>query len=64
MVLKCRVVLTFDVLCGTSQDWEDGLSESDADGSLLHERRNFDLKLFSVDEEGAYNLLQVVLVFS
>jgi hypothetical protein len=41
-----------------------GLSESDADGSFLHERQNSDLRLFSVDEEGAYNLLQVVLLFS
>ncbi|TVU31698.1 hypothetical protein EJB05_23396, partial [Eragrostis curvula] len=44
------------------QDWEDGLSESDADGSFLHERRNSDLRLFSVDEEGAYNLLQLLLL--
>ncbi|KAK3153289.1 hypothetical protein QOZ80_2BG0170300 [Eleusine coracana subsp. coracana] len=44
------------------KDWEDGLSESDGDGSLLHERRNSDLRLFSVDEEGAYNLLQLLLL--
>uniref|UniRef100_J3N4V8 Sphingomyelin phosphodiesterase 4 n=2 Tax=Oryza brachyantha TaxID=4533 RepID=J3N4V8_ORYBR len=44
------------------QDWEDGLSETDADGSFLHERRNFNLRLFSTDEEGAYNLLQLLLL--
>jgi hypothetical protein len=44
------------------QDWEYGLSESDADGSFLHERRNFNLRLFSFDEEGAYNLLQVYII--
>uniref|UniRef100_A0A0A9DKQ8 Uncharacterized protein n=1 Tax=Arundo donax TaxID=35708 RepID=A0A0A9DKQ8_ARUDO len=44
------------------QDWEDGLSESNADGSLLHERMNSNLRLFSVDEEGAYNLLQLLLL--
>uniref|UniRef100_A0A0E0R2G5 Sphingomyelin phosphodiesterase 4 n=1 Tax=Oryza rufipogon TaxID=4529 RepID=A0A0E0R2G5_ORYRU len=44
------------------QDWEYGLSESDADGSFLHERRNFNLRLFSFDEEGAYNLLQLLLL--
>ncbi|NP_001146313.1 uncharacterized protein LOC100279889 [Zea mays] len=44
------------------KDWEDGLSESDADGSLLHEHWNSDLRLFSYDENGAYNLLQLLLV--
>ncbi|KAL5225925.1 hypothetical protein ABZP36_012564 [Zizania latifolia] len=44
------------------QDWENGLSESDADGSFLHERRNSNLRLFSIDEEGAYNLLQLLLL--
>jgi hypothetical protein len=47
------------LICEQLQDWEGGLSESDADGSFFHERSNSDLGLFSVDEEGAYNLLQV-----
>ena len=37
------------------------MSESDGDGSLLHEHWNSDLRLFSYDENGAYNLLQVCL---
>lgn len=41
------------------QDWEDGLCESDADGSFLHENLNHDLRLFSDGEDGAYKLLQV-----
>ncbi|KAL6648981.1 hypothetical protein ACP70R_013205 [Stipagrostis hirtigluma subsp. patula] len=44
------------------KDWEDGLSETDADGSLLHEHWNSDLRLFSYDEHGAYNLLQLLLI--
>ncbi|KAK1303936.1 hypothetical protein QJS10_CPB11g00316 [Acorus calamus] len=32
------------------KDWEDGLSESDVDGSFLHENWNCDLKLFSDSE--------------
>ncbi|KAL5231224.1 hypothetical protein ABZP36_030000 [Zizania latifolia] len=44
------------------QDWEDGLSESDADGSFLHECNNSNLRLFIIDEEGAYNLLQLLLL--
>nr|CAD1835087.1 unnamed protein product [Ananas comosus var. bracteatus] len=44
------------------QDWEDGLCESDADGSFLHERCNFDLRLFSDGEDGAHNLLQLFLL--
>ncbi|CAN6296904.1 unnamed protein product [Urochloa humidicola] len=44
------------------KDWEDGLSETDADGSFLHEHWNSDLRLFSYDENGAYNLLQLLLV--
>jgi hypothetical protein len=46
-------------LCGLFQDWEDGLTETDADGSFLHENRNSDLRLFSSGEDGAYHLLQV-----
>ncbi|KAK9274847.1 hypothetical protein L1049_022101 [Liquidambar formosana] len=34
------------------QDWEDGLCESDADGSFLHENWNKDLRLFSDGEDG------------
>jgi len=44
------------------KDWEDGLSETDADGSFLHEHWNSDLRLFSYDENGAYNLLQLLLI--
>ncbi|CAD6209060.1 unnamed protein product [Miscanthus lutarioriparius] len=44
------------------KDWEDGLSESDADGSLLHEHWNSDLRHFRYDENGAYNLLQLLLI--
>jgi len=38
------------------------LSEKDADGSFLHEHWNSDLRLFSYDENGAYNLLQLLLI--
>nr|GEW99411.1 hypothetical protein [Tanacetum cinerariifolium] len=38
----------------------DGLSETDADGSFLHENWNKDLKLFSTSEDGGHRLLQVV----
>ncbi|KAL6847712.1 hypothetical protein ACP4OV_022500 [Aristida adscensionis] len=44
------------------KDWEDGLSETDADGSFLREHWNSDLRLFSYDEHGAYNLLQLLLI--
>ncbi|XP_073002576.1 uncharacterized protein [Typha latifolia] len=44
------------------QDWEDGLCESDADGSFLHEHWNCDLRLFSDGEDGAHNLLQLLLL--
>ncbi|XP_076939201.1 uncharacterized protein LOC143607744 [Bidens hawaiensis] len=42
------------------QDWEDGLSETDADGSFLHENWNKDLKLFSTSEDGGQQLLQLL----
>ncbi|GKA02436.1 auxin-responsive protein IAA14-like protein [Tanacetum coccineum] len=42
------------------QDWEDGLSETDVDGSFLHENWNKDLKLFSTSEDGGHQILQVV----
>lgn len=35
------------------------MTETEADGSFLHEHWNSDLRLFSYDENGAYNLLQV-----
>lgn len=35
------------------------MTETDADESFLHEHWNSDLRLFSYDENGAYNLLQV-----
>ncbi|KAK1435923.1 hypothetical protein QVD17_01696 [Tagetes erecta] len=41
------------------QDWEDGLSETDADGSFLHENWNKDLKLFSTNEDGGQQLFQL-----
>lgn len=44
------------------KDWEDGLTETDADGSFLHEHWNSDLRLFSCGEEGAYHLLQLLLI--
>ncbi|XP_051183740.1 uncharacterized protein [Lolium perenne] len=44
------------------KDWEDGLTETDADGSFLHENRNSDLRLFSSGEDGAYHLLQLLLI--
>ncbi|KAJ9556110.1 hypothetical protein OSB04_010724 [Centaurea solstitialis] len=42
------------------QDWEDGLSETDADGSFLHENWNKDLKLFSTSEDSGQQLLQLL----
>ncbi|XP_042511869.1 uncharacterized protein LOC122086991 [Macadamia integrifolia] len=44
------------------QDWEDGLSESDADGSFLHENWNQDLRLFSDSEDGGRHLLQLLVL--
>ncbi|KAJ7944726.1 Sphingomyelin phosphodiesterase [Quillaja saponaria] len=44
------------------QDWEDGLCESDADGSFLHENWNKDLRLFSDGEDGGQQLLQLFVL--
>ncbi|KAF3943498.1 hypothetical protein CMV_029953 [Castanea mollissima] len=44
------------------QDWEDGLCESDADGSFLHENWNKDLRLFSNGEDGGQQLLQLFIL--
>ncbi|XP_078448123.1 sphingomyelin phosphodiesterase isoform X2 [Wolffia australiana] len=44
------------------QDWEDGLCETEADGSLLHESSNRDLRLFSEGEDGAHWLLQLFVL--
>ncbi|KAI3468980.1 hypothetical protein Pfo_025643 [Paulownia fortunei] len=44
------------------QDWEDGLCESDADGSFLHENWNKDLQLFADGEDGGQQLLQLFLL--
>ncbi|KAF4404154.1 hypothetical protein G4B88_014610 [Cannabis sativa] len=44
------------------KDWEDGLSESDADGSFLHENWNKDLRLFSDGEDGGQQLLQLFIL--
>ncbi|KAL9665454.1 hypothetical protein QQ045_020874 [Rhodiola kirilowii] len=44
------------------QDWEDGLCESDADGSFLHDNWNRDLRLFSDGEDGGQQLLQLFIL--
>lgn len=44
------------------QDWEDGLCESDADGSFLHENWNKDLRLFDDGEDGGQRLLQLFIL--
>ncbi|VVB08245.1 unnamed protein product [Arabis nemorensis] len=44
------------------KDWEDGLCESNADGSFLHENWNKDLKLFSDSEDGGQQLLQLFIL--
>ncbi|PON97710.1 sphingomyelin phosphodiesterase [Trema orientale] len=44
------------------KDWEDGLSETDADGSFLHENWNKDLRLFSGGEDGGQQLLQLFIL--
>lgn len=44
------------------KDWEDGLCESNADGSFLHENWNRDLKLFSDCEDGGQQLLQLFIL--
>ncbi|KAG2676367.1 hypothetical protein I3760_12G049800 [Carya illinoinensis] len=44
------------------QDWEDGLCESDADGSFLHENWNKDLRLFCDGEDGGQHLLQLFIL--
>ncbi|EPS66597.1 hypothetical protein M569_08179, partial [Genlisea aurea] len=43
-------------------DWEDGLCESDADGSFLHEKWNKDLRLFVDGDDGGQQLLQLLVV--
>ncbi|KAL0416268.1 UNVERIFIED_CONTAM: hypothetical protein Slati_3458700 [Sesamum latifolium] len=49
-------------ICEQLQDWEDGLCESDADGSFLHENWNKDLRLFADGEDGGQQLLQLFLL--
>ncbi|KAA8521361.1 hypothetical protein F0562_012077 [Nyssa sinensis] len=49
-------------ICEQLKDWEDGLSESDADGSFLHENWNKDLRLFSDGEDGGQQLLQLFVL--
>ncbi|CAN6802450.1 unnamed protein product [Brassica oleracea var. botrytis] len=44
------------------KDWEDGLCESNADGSFLHENWNKDLKLFSDCGDGGQQLLQLFIL--
>ncbi|XAR70481.1 Sphingomyelin phosphodiesterase [Bertholletia excelsa] len=49
-------------ICEQLQDWEDGLSESDADGSFLHGNWNKDLRLFADGEDGGQQLLQLFVL--
>lgn len=49
-------------ICEQLQDWEDGLCESDADGSFLHENWNKDLRLFDDGEDGGQRLLQLFIL--
>ncbi|XP_058104395.1 uncharacterized protein LOC131248240 [Magnolia sinica] len=44
------------------EDWEDGLCESDVDGSFLHENWNKDLRLFGEGEDGGKQLLQLLIL--
>ncbi|KAK7251777.1 hypothetical protein RIF29_35288 [Crotalaria pallida] len=44
------------------QDWEDGLCETDADGSFLHENWNKDLRLFADGEDGGQQLIQLFIM--
>ncbi|KAK4262581.1 hypothetical protein QN277_028126 [Acacia crassicarpa] len=50
------------VICEQLQDWEDGLCETDADGSFLHENWNKDLRLFAGGEDGGQQLLQLFIL--
>ncbi|KAK6935150.1 hypothetical protein RJ641_035305 [Dillenia turbinata] len=49
-------------ICQQLEDWEDGLCESDADGSFLHENWNKDLRLFADAEDGGKQLLQLFIL--
>ncbi|KAK6947551.1 Sphingomyelin phosphodiesterase 4 [Dillenia turbinata] len=49
-------------ICQQLEDWEDGLCESDADGSFLHENWNKDLRLFADAEDGGKRLLQLFIL--
>ncbi|XP_071917616.1 uncharacterized protein [Coffea arabica] len=44
------------------QDWENGLCETAADGSFLHDNWNKDLRLFSGGEDGGQQLLQLFVL--
>ncbi|OIW10358.1 hypothetical protein TanjilG_28109 [Lupinus angustifolius] len=44
------------------QDWEDGLCETDADGSFLHDNWNKDLQLFADGENGGQQLIQLFIL--
>lgn len=50
-------------MCCLFQDWEDGLCETDVDGSFLHDNWNKDLRLFADGEDGGQQLLQVFTYF-
>ncbi|KAG5028333.1 hypothetical protein JHK82_011954 [Glycine max] len=50
------------IICEQLQDWEDGLCETDADGSFLHENWNKDLRLFADGEDGGQQLLQLFIL--
>jgi hypothetical protein len=51
--------LLYLLICCLFQDWEDGLCETDVDGSFLHDNWNKDLRLFADGEDGGQQLLQV-----
>ncbi|GER25700.1 sphingomyelin phosphodiesterase 4 [Striga asiatica] len=60
--MACTSLIHFHVQKFWAQDWEDGLCESDADGSFLHDNWNKDLRLFADGEDGGQHLLQLFLL--
>ncbi|KAJ4777710.1 Sphingomyelin phosphodiesterase 4 [Rhynchospora pubera] len=44
------------------QDWEDGMWDSDINVSILRERSSMDLRFFSDGDDGASNLLQLLIL--
>ncbi|KAJ3681847.1 hypothetical protein LUZ60_014420 [Juncus effusus] len=49
-------------ICEQLKDWEDGLSESETEVPFLNERKDLDLRLFSQGEDGAHNLLHLLVI--